>query len=177
MIKNLLWSPLTPPNSLQHFPHQNFTIHLPFWSQDFKLQRWSSSDIPISFFFNFSTATKYIPIISCGIIIDLRSDSMTKLPFALIINDVGGICSMDRSKSQPNSCFLIIARPFDPKIPTFCHFAPFDGTSTVGMTKTSNPILLNFSNFVLIMQFASTTQNWKGYSTIFASFNKDGNLA
>jgi hypothetical protein len=45
------------------------------------------------------------------------------------------------------------------------------------MTKTSNPILLNFSNFVLIMQFASTTQNWKGYSTIFASFNKDGNLA
>ncbi len=99
LIKDLLWSPLIPPNSLQHSPHHNFTIPLPFWSQDFKLQRWSSSDILVNFFFNFSTITKYFSIISYGIIIDFRFDSMTELFFALIINDVGGICSMDRFES------------------------------------------------------------------------------
>jgi hypothetical protein len=109
IYKGFIMVTINPPNSLQHSPHHNFTIPIPFWSQDFKLQKWSSSDIPINSFFNFSTITKYFPIISCGIIIDLKFDSMIDLPFTLTIDDVGGICFVGRCKLEPNSGFLMVA--------------------------------------------------------------------
>jgi hypothetical protein len=48
---------------------------------------------------------------------------MKELPFSLTINNVDGIYSVDRSKSQPNSNSSMVAGPLDPKVPTHSHFA------------------------------------------------------
>jgi hypothetical protein len=53
---------------------------------------------------------------------------MTELPSTLIVDDLGGVCFVDRSKSQPNSSSSMVAWPLDPKVPTLCRFTPFDGT-------------------------------------------------
>jgi hypothetical protein len=49
--------------------------------------------------------------------------------------------------------------PLEPKTSTLFHFAPFDEASNIVMTNISSPIVLNLSNLVLIVHFASTSQN------------------